>query len=164
MTEHNLLELIWSEAIELRQPDQRSPLARLLTELVTVPAITLVAHGGADRPFAMMEGTELLPGASLGDILTEELGIDVPRDAVVLIEPSAFADAEVFSGSELGQQLGDVLTDIASSVTGRMIRAEPLRDSRAAAETLGRRPLIRDFGRLTSEFDPSRRQDALRAQ
>lgn len=164
MKQNSLLEQIWSEAIELRQPGQMSPLAGLLGTLLTVPTVTLVSHGGAERPFAMMEGAELLPGASLGDILAEELGIDVPRDAVVLIEPAAFADAEEFSGSELGQKLGNVLMDIASCVTGPLIHADRHRETPDYSRIAGRQPGTREYGQVAAEFGTALRQDVLRAQ
>ncbi len=159
-----LLEQIWSEMIEARQPEDMSPLARLLGALLSVPMITLVSRGAGDRPFALMEGDELLPGASLGDILAEELGMDVPRDAVVLIEPVAFADAQSFSGHALGEELGRVLTDIAACASAPAARHDEIAAGFTGTVRPASRALTRDFARILPEFDRPARQDELRAQ
>lgn len=154
-----LLEQIWSDAIEVRAPDEMSPLARLLEALLTVPTVALVCHGGGTRPYAMMEGVDLLPGASLGDVLAEELGAYVPRDAVVLVEPVGFADAESVSGHELGQELGRILMELASVGASPLIRADAICPTVPDSMRAALRPMARDFGRPGAE--PERR---LRAQ
>lgn len=171
MKEDTLLEQIWGEALELRRPEDISPLARLLGALLTVPTITLVSHHGTVRPCAMMEGTELLPGASLGDILSEELGLDVPQDAVVLIEPVEFADAKEFSGTDLGQELGRILMDIANCVTlplihgdGRVIPIGNTQANLGHANLFSRGDLQTELGRISPDLGGTGRQETFRAQ
>ena len=113
MTENKILEHIWSDAIELRASDRMSPLARILDAVVNIPTITLVSHLGNSHPVVFMESTELAFGATLGDILAEELGVQVPKGAVVLIESAEFADSKEYSGTELGQVLGNILLGLA---------------------------------------------------
>lgn len=151
MQNNRLLEQIWGNAIELRDPDQMSPLARLLEALLTVPTVALVSYAAAERPLALMESAELLPGASLGDILAEEIGIDVPRDAVVLIEPAAFADAESFSGNALGQELGRILMELACAGAAPLIRADVIGAAGVEAARPAPRPLVRDYARIAAE-------------
>jgi hypothetical protein len=115
MNGRKLVELIWGGDMELREADSMSPLARLLDAFLVVPTITLVANAGLHRPVAMAEGDELMAGASLGDILAEELGIHIPSDAIVLIEPAAMADATEVSGTDLGRELGNILLSMAAS-------------------------------------------------
>jgi len=153
-----LLEQIWSEAIEARPPEAMSPLARLLGALLTVPVVTLVSHADGDRPHALMESDELLPGASLGDVLAEELGLDVPRDAVVLIEPVAFADAEAFSGAALGEELGRVLSDIASCAGAPLLRHAAAPSGLASTVRAAPRTMTRDFARILPETEAPTRQ------
>ena len=148
-----LLEQIWGNAIEVRAAGEMSPLARLLGALLTVPMVTLVAHAGGERPYAMMESDELLPGAPLGDILAEELGLDVPQEAVVLIEPVGFADAASYSGSALGAELGRILGDIASSAAAPAGSGEEIRPIGTAPMHPARRALPRDFARILPEGD-----------
>jgi len=159
-----LLEQIWGEAVEERAADAMSPLARLLGALLTVPMVTLVAHAEGDRPYAMMEGHELLPGASLGDILAEELGLDVPQDAVVLIEPVGFADASSYSGSALGEELGRILGDIATCANAPAVGHDAIRPVVGEApRSAARRALTRDLARILPETDRAVRADGLRA-
>ena len=159
-----VLEQIWSGVIEARSAENMSPLARLLGALLTVPMVTLVAHAKVARPFAMMETDELLPGAPLGDVLAEELGLDVPRDALVLIEPVGFADALSFSGRALGEELGRILNEIA---TGGGAQS----GARGAFSTAGgerpgpaMRALTRDVARILPEADRSPRPDERRVR
>lgn len=113
MKESEVLELIWGGAVVLRGVDEMTPLARLLDALLIVPTITLVSNGIHHSPIAMASSNELLPAAPLGDVLAEELGIHVPHDAIILIEPAAMADATEVSGSNLGRELGSILISMA---------------------------------------------------
>ena len=164
MRKDRLLEQIWEGAVEVRSPDGMSPLARLLGALLTVPLVTLVAEDGGDQPIAMMETDELLPGAPLGDVLAEELGLDVPRDAVVLIEPAAFADARSYSGRALGEELGRILADIAACADLPAAGPETFRAAGTDAMRPMRRVLKRDFARILPEPELAGRQDGMRAQ
>lgn len=158
-----LLEQIWGNAIELRAPDDMSPLARLLGALLTVPMVTLVAHADGDHPYARMESDELLSGASLGDILAEELGLDVPQDAVVLIEPVSFADAPSYSGTALGEALGRILADIATCATAEATEHDAICPAGASLHP-ARRALSRDFARIVVEAERTMRAEGVRAQ
>ncbi len=71
--------------------------------------ITLTSKGDLPQPIAMMESAEVLPGTSLGDVLAEELGLDVPYGALVLVQPQGFAAAKDYSGNRLGELLGNVI-------------------------------------------------------
>jgi hypothetical protein len=61
----------------------------------------------------MMDGEELLPGATLGDVLDEELGLFLEPGTLVIIESEGFADAQNYSASELGGILGQILVGLA---------------------------------------------------
>jgi hypothetical protein len=111
-----------------------------------------------------MESAELLPGASLGDVLAEELGIDIPHDAVVLIEPVASAEAEEISGHALGQQLGHILVELASTGHSPLIRPEAFAVTGAEPARVGSRPMVRDYVRIVTDIDRRGFQEELRAQ
>lgn len=164
MHEEILLEQIWGDAIECRAPSDMSPLAKLLSALLTVPTVALVSHAGGARAHALMESAELLPGASLGDVLAEELGIDIPHDAVVLIEPVASAEAEEISGHALGQQLGHILVELASTGHSPLIRPEAFAVTGAEPARAGSRPMVRDYVRIVTDIDRRAFQEELRAQ
>jgi len=152
-----VLEQIWGGAIEARSAENMSPLARLLGALLTVPMVTLVAHAEVTRPFAMMESDELLPGAPLGDVLAEEMGLDVPRDALVLIEPVGFADAMSFSGRALGEELGRILNEIATGDRGPIGPRGTRHTAGGEMPGPALRALTRDVARILPEVErPSR--------
>lgn len=116
MQEQEVLEQIWSARVEPRHRDRSSPLAQLLDTIFSVPTIGLVSTAGLSQPVAMMEGREMVMGATLGDILSEELDIDVPAGAIVLIEPAQLADADGYSAAELGQMLGQIMVNLVGEV------------------------------------------------
>ncbi|MDK3016731.1 hypothetical protein [Pseudodonghicola flavimaris] len=163
MQNETLLELIWSGAIESRNANGDSPLAGLLDALLTVPAIGLVGDLGDGRAHAFMESTELMPGVSLGDVLDQEMGLDVPQDAVVLIEPACSADAEVYSGNHLGQVLGGILMQLAGAGASPLIRTEALQATAGEPMRGAMRPALRDSARLYAEPDRRGFQEGARA-
>ena len=112
----SLLGQIWDGDIEQRKVEDMSPLGRVLGAFLSVPTVSLVATKGRTVPEALIEWIELMPGATLGDVLSEELGIHVPRGSVILIEPVDFCPSPEYFGKELGNTLGNVLIDIANSV------------------------------------------------
>lgn len=113
MVHNSLLTSIWSGKIEVRYGEDMSPLATLLSSILTVPTVSLVVESDIKRPVAFADSVELMPGLPLGDVLTEELGFDVPVNCVILIEPASVVDSTEFSAAELGRDLGRVLTSVA---------------------------------------------------
>ncbi|MGB7317135.1 MAG: hypothetical protein WBC85_04135 [Planktotalea sp.] len=111
----DIMEHIWSDTMELRQGSELSPLARLLTSLLAAPTIcfTTKAGGDAATPLATCAGDEVLPGASLADVLYQEFGIEMSDETIVFIEPCKMSNADYFSGKELGHALGNILVELA---------------------------------------------------
>lgn len=114
MVPQELLNCIWSGEIRVCEQEERSPLAALLNSLLNVPTVTLVAASGLTQPIAFADCVELAPGLLLGDVLSEELQVEVPVNSVILLEPAEYAAALSFSTKELGQNLGNVLSSFAS--------------------------------------------------
>lgn len=114
MVRNELLTRIWSGDINVRNGVDRSPLAILLDGILTVPTVSLVVSSGIDRPMAFADSAELLPGLQLGDVLAEELGFDIPINCVVLLEPEQATHADALSATDLGRDLGRVLTSVAN--------------------------------------------------
>ena len=113
MVGDNLLTHIWDGDVEVCDTADRSPLAMLLDGVLSVPTVSLVMSNGIDRPMAFADSTELLPGLQLGDVLEEELGFEVPANCVILLEPAQVATSDAVSASDLGRDLGHVLTSVA---------------------------------------------------
>ena len=114
MTENDILVPIWSDAVEESRTETLSPLAQVLDTLLDCPTVCLISHLGLSQPCALLESDEVLPGTPLGDILEEELNINIPVGAVVLFEPAEFAQKGEYSGAELGRVLGTILIELVS--------------------------------------------------
>jgi hypothetical protein len=121
----DILEHVWSGTVERRDAAQLSPLARLLTSLLAAPTLCLTSQAGAEnaKPFASYGGYQVLPGASLADVLDEELGIEISDETIVLFEPRAMSDAAQFTSKELGEMLGALLVDISGIEQGQAMAA-----------------------------------------
>lgn len=113
MVTRELLDRIWSGDICVCAHEEKSPLAALLGNLLNVPTVTLVVASGLSKPIAFADCVELAPGLLLGDVLSEELQVDVPVNSVILLEPAEYVAAHSFSTKELGQNLGKVLSSFA---------------------------------------------------
>lgn len=108
-----LLSQIWGGAIELDASQSPSALAGLLTSMISVPLVVLHSDAQFERPVAFMEAAEVMDGVILGDVLAEELGLEIPYGVMILIEPRDFYNQRVLSGSNLGELLGLALLDVA---------------------------------------------------
>lgn len=117
MVEHSgLIGQIWGGTLTVEAEQGASPLAAVLGSLMDVPVVTLASDVEKTRPFAVMEETEVLPGASLGDVLAEELSIDIPYGALVLVQPKDFTKAQDLSGQKLGEIIGHIILEMAQGV------------------------------------------------
>ncbi len=86
MLRNRLLEGIWSGSITARPASDPGPISRAVAEIVKIPTISLTGTTRLAGLRMLPESTELLPGLSLGDVLAEELGLDVPYGAIVIFE------------------------------------------------------------------------------
>lgn len=118
----DILEHVWSGTIERRDVAELSPLAQILSSLLAAPTLCLITQAGKKglKPFASYGGCEVMPGASLADVLDEELGIEISDETIVLVEPRAMSDADYYSGKELGQVLGSLLVDLSGLEQGQL--------------------------------------------
>lgn len=119
METSSVLAQIWSDFLEAREDADVTPLAEVLGALLKVPVVGFVSKSDVFEPIAMFEHEELFPGATLGDVLDEEMGIFIESGAVVVFEPASFADSDSVSGQELGRVLGNILVKLA----GRELKA-----------------------------------------
>lgn len=111
----NIIEHIWSDTLVLREGGDRPPLADILSSLIAAPMICFTIKTGcpASRAFVSYAGDEVLPGASLADVLFEEFGIEVSDQTVVLVEPPRKTNTPRISSDDLGQALGQILVELA---------------------------------------------------
>lgn len=112
LVEEQILRSIWSGEAALGCKEEQSPLALLLDSILSVPIVCLTVPLGDQTPIALADSMELMPGCMLGDILSEELGVDVPINCIILVEPQIRSDAPPMSAKELGRNLGLALSSL----------------------------------------------------
>lgn len=112
----NILEHVWSNQIAICDRRDQSPVARMLCSLLTVPTVCFTSKLDQECETAcvFIAGEEIMPGASLADVLFEELEIEVSDDTVIYIESTAMNQARDYSAKTLGQTIGDILVKLAS--------------------------------------------------
>lgn len=86
MLKRSLLEGIWDGSITALPSGERGQIAQVIERMIPVPAICLTGVEPIGDIRILPECTELLSGVSLGDVLAEELGVEVPYGALVIFE------------------------------------------------------------------------------
>lgn len=130
----NIVEHIWSDTLELREATNLPPLGNILASLLAAPMICFTTkEGNAEAyPVVSYAGDEVLPSASLADVLFEEFGIEICDRTIVLIEPSEKGRAAPLSSQDLGQALGQVLVDLSRLNRGEAEAAGTVRRTEIA--------------------------------
>ncbi|MDP5346988.1 MAG: hypothetical protein NWQ32_01170, partial [Paracoccaceae bacterium] len=85
MRQDRLLELIWQGDIKLGIGPGARRLQRAMAALLPLRVVCLGATSGVDRSCLMTDDAELLPELPIGDVLAEELSIDVPAGSLVVV-------------------------------------------------------------------------------
>ena len=119
-----LLQLIWQNAVMPAQSPVADRFARLIGAMVPTNVVHLVAAAPMSGPAVYTDETEVMPGVSLGDVLAEELGLDVPYGTIVVVESqAAHAAGRGADGceGELSQRLGAVVGRILLDIVDRGI-------------------------------------------
>lgn len=110
----NILEVVWDSGTFLHVEQDLPPVAGLLNSLLAAPVVALSTGlaGGDQRALALMAGTEVMPGASLADVLFEEFSVEISEGTVVLVLPDNGGPAEGASSQEMGTVLGEILVQV----------------------------------------------------
>ena len=120
MRNSEILDLIWSGDARSGPEPATGKIQCTLSALLPVRLITLSVDSGVERFHIVPETRELLPDASLGDVLVEELGIDVPVGSLILLQDAALLDATVSENDlshDVGMLMGEVLINAILSGT-----------------------------------------------
>lgn len=115
-----LLERIWSDALEERSNLNGSPISHLLTSLLAAPVLSLVDTSSTAKtePFVSYGGYQILPGASLADVLLEEMGVEIDETTVVLVERKERSGETRRSTEALGRAVGRILLELSKMDSG----------------------------------------------
>lgn len=110
MRHDRLLELIWQGDIQPASGPGAGRLQRGLSALLPLRTVYLSAASGVDRRCIKTDDVELLPELPLGDVLAEELSIDVPAGSFVVISDGALLDNLALE-DELSYDLGVLVAE-----------------------------------------------------
>ena len=125
MIQDSVLGLIWQGAIQPARGTSDARFARMLRALIPVHAVLLTATQGIDRVALLLDETEVLPSLPLGDVLVEELGLDVPYGALIVLREPDLAGLAPDDGElsyDLGLVSGEVLLAVLRSGLFPMVR------------------------------------------
>lgn len=113
-----LLHLIWQGAVAPAKISGSTRLERFLAALMPVKFIHLEVEERMFRTRVLLDEIEMMPALSLGDVLVEELDIDVPTGALVVITPASALRWGI-GDSELSYQAGVVVGEALIEVAQR---------------------------------------------
>ncbi len=105
-----LLTMIWQDQVTLPEAQTAKVFAKSFTNIIPVPVTILQVEGDLDSVLVLSEAVELMPALPLGDVLAEELDLDIPHDTFVILLPAreTISSARMLScdlGSAVGQAL-----------------------------------------------------------
>lgn len=127
---HTLLEHVWSDTFQVKQVSELSPAARILAPLLAAPTLCFTSDmfPTSLTAVATYAGTEVMPGATLADVLFEEHGIEATDDTIIYIEPTELGQAAQPTSDELGWIIGQVLVNLANPTNlaaGQAVLSDP---------------------------------------
>ncbi|WP_353475726.1 hypothetical protein PVT71_24380 (plasmid) [Salipiger sp. H15] len=76
-----------------------------LTAILPVQVAILIARGECRHPLVMADSLELAPALPLGDVLVEELPLELPYGTMVVMLPVALANFSTLLGETVGEAL-----------------------------------------------------------
>lgn len=112
MGQDRVLEDIWTGRIRAARGDAAQALSRQLRALVPVHHVLLSASAGVDRVAVMLDDSELMPALPLGDVLAEELSVDVPYGALIVLRDAGSTNPVSY---DAGSIVGEILLTLLRS-------------------------------------------------
>lgn len=113
MRSGDVLKLIWRDGVALPEMVFGLRFHAALTAILPVRSEVLMARGDCERPLVMADDLELAPALPLGDVLVEELPLDLPYGTMVVMLP----DTQAPFSQLLGETVGEALL-LAQSLSG----------------------------------------------
>ena len=105
MRSGEVLSLIWQDGVTLPIHDGYRAFETMFSRILPVRAVCLLAGASCTRPLAMSDELELAPALPLGDVLVEELPVDLPYGTLVLFLPERDTDLSALMGAAVGEAL-----------------------------------------------------------
>lgn len=111
---NDVLSVLWSGGASAVGDGEAGTFAQLLRALSPVRAMLVATEGGALEERVLLDDMEIMPSLSIGDIMAEELNLQVPYGTVIAFVPeAAMQDCAPPSvrGESLGKLLGQIILE-----------------------------------------------------
>ncbi|GAA4228322.1 hypothetical protein GGQ68_003444 [Sagittula marina] len=103
MRSGEILGLIWRDGVALPSDGGHRNFEALFGQILPVRTAALLAGKACPHPLAMSDELELAPALPLGDVLVEELPLDLPYGTMVLFLPEWETDMSLLLGGAVGE-------------------------------------------------------------
>ena len=122
-----ILNEIWAGNLEACNISEMSAVPQLLASLIALPVECFRLKDLSRFPSATASfaGEEVLPGASLADVLFEECGVEVTDETIVYIEADSVRAETARCPEVLGQLIGDVIVKLATDTSSKAVPSAP---------------------------------------
>lgn len=105
MLGQHVLDLIWENSVAMPDADTSRHFLNLFSRILPVRTAPLVAGGACKRPLAMSDNLEVAAGLPLGDVLVEELPLDLTYDTLVVFLPGGQRSLGCLLGGAVAESL-----------------------------------------------------------
>ena len=156
MTNSLLLDLAWQGALRPASGAAEHRVQHMLAAVLPVTTISLTATRGLTETLVQPEEIELMPALSLGDVLAEELGLDLPYGILVAISPAnaTFQDDDASLSHHVGILVGTaILSALHSGIFPLTQESDALSLVACAYGRLATLPRAKRGGLVASAFD-----------
>ncbi|WP_323765207.1 hypothetical protein [Marinovum sp.] len=105
MLGQHVLDLIWEKSVAMPDADLSDRFLSLFSRILPVRTAPLMAGGACDAPLAMSDNLEVAAGLPLGDVLVEELPLDLTYDTLVVFLPGSQRSLGCLLGGAVAETL-----------------------------------------------------------
>lgn len=105
MLGQHVLDLIWEKSVAMPEVETSDRFLSLFSRILPVRATPLMAGGACAAPLAMSDNLEVAAGLPLGDVLVEELPLDLTYDTLVVFLPSSQRSLGCLLGGAVAESL-----------------------------------------------------------
>jgi hypothetical protein len=111
---NDVLSVLWSGRASAVGDGEAVTFARLLRALSPVRAVLVATESGALEERVLLDDVEIMPSLTIGDIMAEELNLQVPYGTVIAFVPAAAMQdcaPPSIKGKSLGRLLGQIILE-----------------------------------------------------
>lgn len=105
MLGQHVLDLIWDNSVAMPDPEISQEFLSLFSRILPVRSAPLMAGGACRQPHVMSDNLELAAGLPLGDVLVEELPLELCYDTLVVFLPKGQRNLGGLLGGAVAESL-----------------------------------------------------------